>query len=139
MARSSIPPDPFSFLSSLLTCHFLSPAFLSFSLLLPFPSPLSSSPAPSFPLFFIPLSASPPASPPRCHSLVKFAAITCWITSPPPPLVLSYARCGTSPFGRLLDFRPRRYPAAVFVSLLVNEALLLTSIHLRFLHLPPIQ
>lgn len=75
------------------------------------------------------------------HSLVKFAAITCWITSPP-PLVLSYTRCGTSLFGRLIDFQPHRCPAVAFVSCWQFRfsylALLYLTVQIRSLRfLPP--
>lgn len=141
-SSSSLSLYPCFYFSSFLSSSLLSflrsyPFLFSHALFLSFHS---SSFFFSFPLLSFAPSLQPFFSS-HFHSLVKFAAITCWITSPP-PLVLSYTRCGTSLFGRLIDFQPHRSPAVAFVSCWQFRfsylALLYLTVQIRSLRfLPP--
>ena len=115
---------PCSFSFPLLSSTLLSHCYLSYFPHISFP--FLSFPFLSFPFLSFPFPPLPSCLSSQFHSLVKSAAITCWIVSPPPPLVLSYARCGPSLFGRLIDFTSPQSSCCI-CELLANEALLPSS------------
>lgn len=121
---------PLLFYYIMVSFYFLSFSLISFTLFLSplifttffHPAPLSSFLLPIFPFLCFPhfsffSFSSPPASP-FWSLLPSPAESPLLFRSHPTPLVLNYTRCGASLFRRLIDFRPHRNPAVVFVYLL---------------------